>query len=118
MKKFIRGFGFAFKGLRYATVTQLNFRVHLVATLLAVFIGYALHISTNEWQWIMLCVTLVLITELVNTSIEFLTDLVSPDYNELAGHVKDIGAAAVVIAALFALITGVIIFLPKILLLI
>jgi diacylglycerol kinase (ATP) len=118
MKKFIRSFGFAFKGLRYATVTQLNFRVHLAATLLAVFTGYVLHISTNEWQWIMLCVVLVLIAELVNTSIEFLTDLVSPDYNELAGHVKDIGAAAVVIAALFALITGMIIFLPKILLLI
>jgi diacylglycerol kinase (ATP) len=117
MKKFIRSFGYAFKGLSYATATQLNFRIHLVATLLALFMGYALHVSTNEWQWIILCVALVLITELLNTAIEFLTNLVSPGYNELAGHVKDVSAGAVVVAALFALITGTIIFLPKILLL-
>lgn len=113
MKKLIRSFGFAFKGLAYATKTQLNFRVHLVATLIAVFMGFALHISIEEWRWIILCVAIVLIAELLNTAIEFLTDLVSPEYNELAGHAKDIGAGAVVIAAVFAVITGAIIFLPK-----
>ncbi|MDB5011191.1 MAG: diacylglycerol kinase [Mucilaginibacter sp.] len=118
MKKLIRSFGYAFKGIGYATTTQLNFRIHLTATLLAVFMGYALHISTNEWQWVFLCVALVLITELLNTAIEFLTDLVSPGYHELAGHVKDVSAGAVVVAAFFALVTGLIIFLPKLLLLI
>jgi len=118
MKKLIRSFGFAFKGLGHAAKTQLNFRIHLGATVIAVFMGYALHISTNEWLWMALCVALVLITELLNTSLEFLTDLVSPDYNELAGHVKDIGAGAVVVAAVFAVITGAVIFLPKLLLLI
>jgi diacylglycerol kinase len=118
MKKLIRSFGYAFNGIGYATTTQLNFRVHLVASLLASFMGYALHISVNEWQWIILCIALVLIVELLNTAIEFLTDLVSPEYNELAGHVKDVSAGAVVIAALFALVTGVIIFLPKLLVLI
>lgn len=118
MKKFIRGFGYAFKGLQYATATQLNFRVHLVATLVALVMGYALHITNHEWLWITLCIALVLITELFNTAIEFLTDLVSPDYNELAGHVKDVSAGAVLICAIFALITGSIIFLPKLLLLI
>ena len=118
MKKFIRGFGYAFKGLKYATTTQLNFRVHLVATLLVVYMGYALHISTSEWQWVILCIALVLITELLNTAIEFLTDLVSPDYNELAGHVKDVSAGAVLVSAIFAVVTGAIIFLPKLLLLI
>jgi diacylglycerol kinase (ATP) len=117
MKKFIRGFGYAFNGLAYAAKTQLNFRVHLVATLVAVFMGFALHISVNDWQWVGLSIALVLIVELVNTAIEFLTDLVSPEYNELAGHVKDVSAGAVVIAALFALITGLIIFLPKLLVL-
>ncbi|MEO8886228.1 MAG: diacylglycerol kinase family protein [Mucilaginibacter sp.] len=118
MKKFIRGFGYAFKGIGYAAKTQLNFRVHLVATLLAVFLGFALHISVNEWQWIILCVALVLTAELFNTAIEFLTDLVSPEYNKLAGHVKDISAGAVLITAFFALATGIIIFLPKLQLLI
>jgi diacylglycerol kinase (ATP) len=114
-KKLMRSFGYAFKGLAYATRTQLNFRVHLMATLIAVFAGYALHISMNEWQWVILCIALVLICELFNTALEYLVDLISPDYNELAGRVKDIGAAAVTVAALFALITGLIIFLPKLL---
>jgi diacylglycerol kinase (ATP) len=103
--------------LGYAAKTQLNFRIHLMATLIAVFAGYALHISANEWQWVLLSVSLVLITELLNTALEYLTDLVSPDYNELAGRVKDIGAGAVVVAAVFALATGLIIFLPKLLVL-
>lgn len=118
MRKFIRGFGFAFKGLTYATKTQLNFRVHLGATLLAVIAGFALKLSVSEWLWIILSCTVVLVTELLNTSIEILTDFVSPGYHKLAGHVKDVAASAVVIAALFALITGIIIFLPKVLLLI
>jgi len=115
MKKLIRSFGYAFKGLAYATKSQLNFRIHLVATFLVVVFGLALHISVNEWEWVMVSIAIVLLTELANTGIETLTDLVSPGYNEKAGHVKDICAGAVVIAALFALITGIIIFAPKIL---
>jgi diacylglycerol kinase (ATP) len=117
MKKLIRSFGFAFKGLGYAAKTQLNFRIHLGATIIAFGMGCVLNISTNEWQWVILCIAFVLVTELLNTAIEFLTDLVSPGYNEVAGRVKDIAAGAVVIAAVFALITGLIIFLPKLLLL-
>jgi diacylglycerol kinase len=118
MKKFIRGFGYSFNGIRVATLTQLNFRVHLVAALLAVVMGFALHIAVNEWLWISLCIASVLVTEMLNTAIEFLTDLVSPQYHELAGKVKDVSAGAVLISALFALITGAVIFLPKILALI
>jgi diacylglycerol kinase len=118
MKKLIRSFGYAFKGVVYATATQLNFRIHLAATVLAVTFGCALNISSGEWLWIALCVTLVLMAELFNTMIEALTDLVSPGYNEKAGHIKDMSAGAVVIAAIFALTIGIIIFLPKMLLLI
>ncbi len=117
MKKLIRSFGFAFKGVAYATATQLNFRIHLGATVLVILMGYLLHISMGEWLWVALCITLVLVAEIFNTMIETLTDLVSPDYNEKAGHIKDMSAGAVVIAAIFALITGLIIFLPKLLLL-
>jgi diacylglycerol kinase (ATP) len=117
MKKFIRGFGFAFNGLKYAFTTQLNFRVHVFAAVLVIGLSFYLHISTAEWNWVFLCIAMVLLTELLNTGIETLTDLVSPGYNKLAGHVKDISAAAVLVVAFFALLTGVIIFLPKILLL-
>ena len=114
INKLIRSFGFAFKGLAYATKSQLNFRIHLFASVIAIVLGFTLNVTTTEWLWISLSIAIVLLTELINTGIETLTDLVSPDYNEKAGHVKDICAGAVVVAACFALITGIIIFLPKI----
>jgi len=117
MNKLWKSFGYAFKGLSYAYSTQLNFRIHLVFTLVALVLCWYLKISATEWLWILLCITVVLSAELLNTSIETLTDLVSPGYNEKAGHVKDIAAAAVTITAVFAVITGGIIFIPKILLL-
>ncbi|MBK0378055.1 diacylglycerol kinase family protein [Mucilaginibacter segetis] len=118
MKELISGFGFAFKGLKYAFATQLNFRIHTAAGFVAILAGALLHINNSEWLWVALCITMVLLTELLNTGVETLTDLVSPGYNKLAGHVKDITAAAVLITAIFALISGLVIFLPKILLLV
>jgi diacylglycerol kinase (ATP) len=118
MKKFIRGFGYALNGIWHAAVTQLNFKVHLGAALMAVYAGYALHISASEWLWIILCIGMVLIAELFNTALEFLTDLVSPEYNKKAGLVKDMSAGAVLITAICALLIGLIIFVPKLLLLI
>lgn len=118
MKKFIRSFGYAFKGIGYTAKTQLNFRVELVTAALSVCLGFALNISANEWQWVLLNIVLVLIAELFNTAIECLTDLVSPGYNELAGHVKDVSSGAVLIACIFALTSGSIIFLPKLIALI
>ena len=118
MRKFIRGFGYALNGIWHAAATQLNFRVHLVVAIIAVYAGYALHISKDEWLWIILCIAMVLVAELFNTALEFLTDLVSPDYNKKAGLVKDMGAGAVLITAICALVIGLIIFVPKLLVLI
>jgi diacylglycerol kinase (ATP) len=117
MKKFILSAGYAIKGLKYAFTTQQNFRIQVTAAIIAVALGIFFNIGTAEWHWIILCIALVLVMELVNTGIEALVDLVSPEYNKLAGHVKDISAAAVLVMAVFTLVTGAIIFLPKILLL-
>lgn len=118
MKKLIHSFGFAFKGFKYAFITQQNFRIHVFAAIAANALGWWLHINANEWQWIILCIMLMLVTEMLNTAIETLTDLVSPNYNKLAGHVKDVSAGAVLLVAIFSLITGCIIFIPKIITLI
>lgn len=118
MNKFIRGFGYAINGIWHAAVTQLNFRVHLICALVAVYAGYALHISSDEWLWIIFCIGMVLVAELFNTAIEFLTDLVSPGYNKRAGLVKDMSAGAVLITAIAALTIGLVIFVPKVLALI
>ena len=117
MNKFIRGFGYAFKGIFHACKTQLNFRVHLFCALVAIVLGWYLKLSTAEWLWITLCIGMVLLTELINTAIELLVDLVSPEYNEKAGRVKDMCAAAVLITAVTAVVIGIIIYLPKLILL-
>lgn len=113
MKKLFNSFKYAFQGFSYATKTQLNFRVHLGATAMALLLGWYLHISAAEWLWTALTIALVLTAELLNTAIEILTDLVSPDWNEKAGHIKDVSAAAVTITAVLAVVVGCIIFLPK-----
>jgi diacylglycerol kinase (ATP) len=114
MLRLIKSFGYAFKGFRYAAKTQANFRIHLVAMVLTIAMGFYLHLQQSEWLWICLAITMVLTAELLNTAIEVLTDKVSPEYNEQAGHVKDVAAAAVTVTAVFAVVVGAIIMLPKI----
>lgn len=114
MLKFIRGFGYAFSGLAYAFKTQINFKFHLVALILTVLAGWYLKLSSAEWLWIVIAIALVLITELLNTAIEVLVDLVSPAYNIKAKVIKDVAAAAVLMAAITAITIGLIVFIPKI----
>ncbi|SKB64521.1 diacylglycerol kinase family protein [Daejeonella lutea] len=115
MSKFIKGFYFAWQGIAYSFRTQLNFKVEVFSALCVIAVSYYLGLSTAEWLWIALAITLVLVSELANTAIETLVDLVSPDYNPKAGIVKDISAAVVLLTGLFALVTGILILLPKIL---
>jgi undecaprenol kinase/diacylglycerol kinase (ATP) len=80
---------------------------------MVVVAGWHFSISVAEWLAIVLCVGAVLVTELINTAIETLVDMVSPEFNVKAGLVKDIAAAAVLIAAIMAVIVALIIFVPK-----
>lgn len=114
MKKFIRGFYFAFSGLVYTFKTQLNFRVHCFAAILVSILSFYLNLNISEWLWIIAAMALVLISELMNTSIETIVDLVSPEYNKKAGIAKDAAAAMVLLSAVTAVIIGIIILLPKI----
>ena len=86
----------------------------LAAAALAVLAGLFFDISALEWVAVSLCIALVLALEALNTALEYLTDLVSPEHHPLAGKAKDAAAAAVLIGAAGAAITGFIIFLPKI----
>ncbi len=82
--------------------------------IIAVLLGFMLKISNVEWISIIIVIGMVLAVEIFNSSIEELTDLVSPDKNKLAGIIKDLSAGAVLILAITAFIVGIIIFLPKI----
>jgi len=114
MKKFFKGFYFACKGISYSFSTQLNFRIHCLIALFVINAGFYFALNTIEWLWIIAATAMVFIVELFNTAIETLVDLVSPDFNPKAGLIKDISAAAVLIASFMALIIGILIFLPKI----
>lgn len=113
MRRFVKSFGYAAKGLAFALQTQLNLRVHLSAAVLVLLLGFYVGLSWVEWAIILLCIGLVIGLELVNTAVEVLVDLVSPEWNHKAGIIKDVSAAAVLVAAIIALIVAVIIFVPK-----
>jgi diacylglycerol kinase len=104
----------AWEGLVYALISQSNFRVHLFVSIVVVGMGILLKISMGEWITVAMTVTLGLVVELINTSIEEAVDLVTQEYNLFAKRAKDTAAAAMMIYAVGAAILGGLIFLPKI----
>jgi diacylglycerol kinase len=110
----IRSFRFAFQGFKTLFLEEHNARVHLVAAVVAIILGFILRISGNEWIALCLVISLVLICELFNTSLEALADVVSPGKHPQIKKVKDLAAAAVLLSAGAALVTGGIVFIPKI----
>jgi len=115
-KRFLHSFSYAFDGLKYAFKYEQNLVVHIIITILVIIMGIMFHISVFEWALCILAIGLVIATELINTSIEATIDLISPEYNELAKVAKDTAAAAVLVFAIAAIILGLIVFGPKIIL--
>lgn len=93
--------------------SQHNAWVHAAATLMVVLAGVLLHLNAGEWCWITLAAIAVWTAEALNTAVEFLTDVASPEFNPLAGKAKDVAAGAVLIAAIGAVIIGLLVFGPK-----
>lgn len=114
IRRSIKSFRFAAKGIADLFRTQSNAQIHLIAAGLAVAAGLFLGLTHIEWSIVTICIFMVISMEAANTAIEYLTDLVSPEFHPLAGKAKDAAAAAVLIAAIGAVIAGAIIFLPKI----
>ena len=114
MKDRIRSFGYAGNGIRLVFGTETNMKIHLVIVLLVIVGGFVFDISLTEWLVCLLCVGLVIGAEMMNTAIENVVDLVSPDPHPLAGKAKDIAAGAVLICAIISVVIGVLIFVPKI----
>ncbi len=114
IKKRFQSFKPAFEGWLAVLRTQENSWVHAFVSILAIFLGFWLKIDPLEWVLILLTMALVWITEFLNTALEVIVDLASPESHPLAKKGKDIGAAAVLISALVAVIIGLIIFAPGI----
>ena len=105
-------FKHAFDGVLYTIRTQPNFQVHLFFTIIAVVAGFYFDLTRAEWAVIIFVIGLVLIAEMVNTSIEAVVDLHTEKFHELAKVSKDVSAGMVLVSAGIAVITGVLIFLP------
>ncbi len=109
------GFRYALQGLRTAWTDQFNFRVHFGIFFAVVSAGIFFGINRYEWLIILFCSMMVMGFELINSAIEYLTDLASPELHPLAKKAKDTAAAAVLLAAGGSVIAGLIIFVPRIL---
>jgi diacylglycerol kinase len=115
LQKRIQSFRHAFRGLFLLFRSQANARIHLIAAIVVVAAGFYFQVSRTEWIALVLCIGTVVALEAVNTAVEFLTDLVSPEWHPLAGKTKDVAAAAVLVAAVAAAVVGLLVFAPKIL---
>ena len=115
LKKRIKSFGYAFKGIASLLKKEHNAWIHCLAIVVVTTLGFYFHITPTEWCIVLLCFGMVLAAEGFNTAIERLVDLVSPERHPVAGDVKDVAAGAVLICAIAAAIIGCIIFLPYLL---
>jgi diacylglycerol kinase len=109
-----RSFKYAFDGILEALKNEPNFRLHLIVGTIAVFLAFFLKFSDKEWLILISTISFVLIMELLNTSIEAIVDLVSPQIRHKAKVAKDVSAAAVLIASILAVIVGIVLYAPKI----
>ncbi len=113
LRKRLRSFAYAFNGIRLLIQNEPNAWIHCAAAISAVALGFVLQISRLEWITIVVVIGMVLAAEAVNSSIEALADLVSPEYNEAIKRTKDLAAGAVLLVAIAAAVVGCIIFIPK-----
>ncbi|ULG71126.1 diacylglycerol kinase family protein [Macrococcus brunensis] len=114
MKRFI----YPLQGFFTLLKKDRNFILHLIAGFLVVLAGLFFRLTTLEWLFVIIAIFTVLVVEVLNTSVEYVVDLVTEDYHELAKHAKDTAAFAVVLASLMSALIGLIIFIPYILMLV
>ena len=108
----------AFNGVRLLFISEHNAWVHLFCMIAATISGVLLQINNIEWLFLSLAIILVFLSELFNTALEKLADKVEPDFNPEIGAIKDYASAAVLMASIFAVVVGGIVFGPKVFVLI
>jgi diacylglycerol kinase len=112
LKTRIQSFRFAFAGWWYVVRSQQNAWIHVLASLVVLLLGIWLNLLPRDWAVIILSVALVWTAEFLNTALEAVVDLASPEQHELARTGKDVGAAAVLIAAGSSVLIGILILGP------
>ena len=110
------GLKHAMNGLVELIKNERNARFHLVSTAVVIYVGWKVGFEASEWLWISLAVVGVWVAELLNTSLERITDLVSLEQSELAKKAKDYAAGAVLVMAIWAVIVFLLVAVPRIIL--
>lgn len=109
-----KSFLFAISGLKSAFKKEPNFRIHVISAVIVLTAAYFFSFNILEWLILAIIIFLVIVFELINTVLESLVNLISPELSPEAKIAKDVSAAAVLISAIFSVIVGAILFLPKI----
>ncbi len=112
LKRLAQSLRFAFKGLKHTLLFHQNLKIHLTITVLALTLGLVFQISLAEWVSLLAAIFLVLVAEMINTAFEEVINLVKEDHSERARIAKDVSAGMVLLAAIFAVLIGAIVFLP------
>ncbi len=107
---FKKSFLFAMQGFVYTVQNERNIKVMLTAGTAVIVLGLIVQLDPLSWAIVLLCCATVISAELMNTAIETVVDLVSPEYDPLAGHAKDIAAAAVYVLSTIVAVVGLIVF--------
>ena len=107
----LASFGHALRGLR-VWVSQPNARIHCAAAAVVIALGLWLEVSRLEWVALVLAIALVMGAEALNTALEYVVDLASPEWQPLARDAKDVAAAAVLLCSLGAAVVGLLVFVP------
>lgn len=113
VKKVIRSIGYALEGIGYTIRTQRNMRIHILIATPTLLLSWYLAMPPMELLFVWLCIGIVFSAELMNTAVERLVDLVSPEYHPLAKLAKDAAAGAVLMIAIFSAIAVLILLLPR-----
>ena len=109
----VKSFGYAFTGVKEAFKNEPNFKIHVALGVAALFTAFFLRLARLEWLILAFTIFFVLIIEMVNTVLEKIVDLASPEINEKARIAKDVSAAAVLFSAFMALLVAAVLFIPK-----
>ena len=117
IKRFFKSFTYNFEGFKYALLNEQSMIIHFIAAFIVIVLGFVLKINKYEWMFTLIIIGCVISSEFINTAIEAIVDMVMPNKHPLAKIAKDTASTAVGIFALVALIIGIIIFIPKIIIL-
>ncbi|MBA2869851.1 diacylglycerol kinase [Anoxybacillus calidus] len=111
-KRLLKRFSFAWEGIVFTFKNEKNMKIHCVAALFVCMAAWMFDLSKTEWLLILITIGVVFSLEMVNTAIERVVDLITPEFHPLAKIAKDVAAGAVFVFAIISVIIGAIIFFP------